>query len=447
VLFLLRVERRASRQVSVAFWIPTFWMLSIGSKSFALWFGVTGDNDSGSPLDRLILTGLGLAGVVMLARRRFDWATALRRHGWLLALLFYMFVSTLWSDITLIALKRWMREVIVVIMAMVVMSEANPRQALESLLRRSAYILIPYSLLLIKYYPALGRGYGRWSGMTYWNGVTPSKNTLGCLCLISSFFLFWALYRRWRGPVPAGGRHVPWADASVLFIALLLLKGPEHGYSATSTGCLVLGIATFLGLRRYRKLGRPVPRWALLAFVILLIGFGVATPFLGGSNLANFTPLFGRDETLTDRTSIWAALMPDVRSEPLFGHGFQSFWTSVRREMYFGMPHAHNGYLDIMLETGAVGLALHTIWLLSCVGKLHRALAQDYDRASLALSFLLVTLVYNFTETTLNSLAWQATAVITITTFVVPNKPSRACRRGLACNPAAESTGVFEGAT
>ena len=125
VLFLLRVEARRSSRVSAAMWIPTIWMLLISSKSLAMWFGVGGDNESGSMLDRLVLTALGVAGMAVLVRRRFDWQEALRRHGWLVALFAYMFVSTLWSDITLIALKRWVRDAIVLVMALVIMSEAK----------------------------------------------------------------------------------------------------------------------------------------------------------------------------------------------------------------------------------------------------------------------------------------------------------------------------------
>ena len=157
VLFLLRQERRESAGVSAAVWIPTLWMLAIASKPLAIWFGMAGDNESGSLPDRVLLTALGAAGIAVLARRRYDWSGALRRHGWLLALLAYMLVSTLWSDITFIALKRWVRDAIVVIMALVIMSEANPREALGSLLRRSAYILIPFSLMLVKYLSVTGR--------------------------------------------------------------------------------------------------------------------------------------------------------------------------------------------------------------------------------------------------------------------------------------------------
>src|SRR5271168_3764280 len=101
VLFLLQLERRGSRRVSTALWIPTTWMLAIATKPLGVWFSVRGDNESGSELDRFVLTGLGVLAVVVLARRRFDWLGALRRQGWVLALLLYMCVSTFWSDITL----------------------------------------------------------------------------------------------------------------------------------------------------------------------------------------------------------------------------------------------------------------------------------------------------------------------------------------------------------
>jgi O-antigen ligase len=440
VAFLLWVEGRASRRVSAAFWIPTVWMLSIGSKPFAIWFGASGpDIESGSRFDEMILMGLCVSGIVMLIRRRFGWAAVLRQHGWLLALLLYMLASTLWSEIGMIAFRRWVREIIVVIMAMVVMSEAYPRQALESLMRRTTYILIPLSLVLIRYYGTLGRVYGRWSGHLEWTGVTFSKNMLGGLCLISILFLFWALYRGWGRSVPAGGRWLRWADMSVLLIAVYLLRGGGTMYSATSLACLGVGIVTFLALHRLRRLRQRTPLWALLVTLILVIGLGVATPFGGASYLSSLTPALGREETFTGRTWIWEAVIPEFKRMPWLGHGFQSFWTTERRAMVFGMPYAHNGYLDILLELGVVGLALYTAWVLSSVAKLRRMLAQDLDWASLALSFWIVVALYNYTESMLNSLAWQTTAVMTIITLVVPYKGRRARRQGPAFNPDSEA--------
>lgn len=415
VLFLLQVERRVSRGVSTALWIPTLWMLMVASRSLGAWFGMAGDNESGSLLDRLVLSGLSVLGIVVLTRRRSEWSGSLRRHTWLLALLAYMLVSTLWSDITYVALKRWMREVIVVIMALVTVSERNPCQALASLLRRSAYVLIPFSLVLIKYYPALGRQYGRWSGVEMWTGVTSQKNALGRLCMISIFFLLWSLHQRWRKRAPVAGRYLGWADVSVILVAMYLLNGAD---SSTSFATLMAGIATFLGLRLCLKLKLMVPQAGLLALMTFIIAFGVSAPFLGGSNVATFSSSLGRDETLTGRMEVWAAVLPVMKQQPLLGHGFGSFWTDARRELY-DIPTAHNGYLDILLELGEVGLTLYIVWLLSCVRQLHRALVQDYDWASLALCFLLMGLVYNTTESALNSLTEHMTAVVVLVSFVV----------------------------
>jgi O-antigen ligase len=430
VLFLLRLERRGSAGVSTALWIPTLWMLAIASKPLGTWFGMTGQAELGSPLDRFVLVCLGVAGMVVLARRRYDWSGALRGQGWLLALLAYMLVSSLWSDITLISVRRWGREAIVPIMALVIMSEANPRQALESLWRRSAYILIPFSLLLIKYYPAFGVDYGRWSGLQMWIGVTVHKNTLGRLCLVSALFLLWAVFRSWRdrGSPAAAGRYRVSADVVVLLITLFLLNGPENAYSATSIGTFALGATSLLGLAWLRKRRLMIPQAVLLGVVVLFIGLGVSAPFLEGSSLATVSSTLGRDETLTGRTVTWGDLIPVVKSRPLLGSGFGSFWTTSRRELY-EMSNGHNGYLDVLLELGWLGLAFYFAWLLSCTRRFHRTLAQDYDWGALTICFLLMVVVYNTTESALNSLAEQLTAVVALASVVVPYEPNAVARR------------------
>ena len=184
----------------------------------------------------------------------------------------------------------------------------------------------------------------------------------------------------------------------------------------------------FLGLGLLRNLKIVVPQAGLLALVAFFIAFGASAPFLGGSNVAIFSALLGRNSTLTGRTDVWAAVLPTMKRQPLLGYGFGSFWTDARRILY-DIPTAHNGYLDILLELGAVGLAFYTVWLLSCARKLHRALARDYQWASLAICFLLMSLIYNTTESSLNSLAEQLTAVLVLASTVVSRKPITANNR------------------
>jgi O-antigen ligase len=161
-----------------------------------------------------------------------------------------------------------------------------------------------------------------------------------------------------------------------------------------------------------------VPQPGLLVLFTVLIVFGVAAPFLGGSNVATFSASLGRDKTLTGRTEIWARMVPEVNSQPLLGHGFGSFWTTARRKSE-DFTDAHNGYLDTLLDLGVVGLVLYSAYFLSCIRKLHRALATDYHWASLAISFVAMALVYNTTESTLSSLVHQMTAVSVLMPLVV----------------------------
>ena len=250
VIVLLRIGRRECEGVSTAAWIPTLWMLAIASKPLGIWFGTAGSAESGSVLDRLLLVALAAAATAVLARRVRLWTPGLTQHLALLVLLTGMLVSTLWSEIPFIALRRWFREGIVLIMALLILSEEHPRRALSSVLRRSAYILIPYSVMLIKYFPQFGVDYARWSGLQMWVGVTLHKNTLGRLCLVSAFFLIWALFQRAGEPRREGTRLAWWADLSVLLLSLFLLGGAEDAYSATSLGTFGAGLVFYLWLRR-----------------------------------------------------------------------------------------------------------------------------------------------------------------------------------------------------
>ena len=73
--------------------------------------------------------------------------------------------------------------------------------------------------------------------------------------------------------------------------------------------------------------------------------YGTVTPFIGKLSLVDISSTFGRDETLTGRSEIWATLVPFAMKRPILGHGFGGFWTDARREI-IAASHGHNGYLD-----------------------------------------------------------------------------------------------------
>lgn len=432
VLYLLRYDRRQSSRVSAALWIPTIWTLSIASKSLAVWFGGRiEDVESGSPLDRIFISGLLLLALLILARRKLHWRLVLKQNGWLTLLILFMLISILWSDIPFISLKRWTKEITAVIMACVVLTEPAPRQAMESLFRRTAYILIPFSILVIKYFPAYGVAY-RWNGEVMWVGVTEQKNGLGRLCLVSAFFLIWTLVRRWKAKEISAHKFQTLAEVFLLGLTIWLLKGPSD-WAASATGfiALTVGLVAFAGLVWLKKCRLYLHPAVVTAIIGVIIVVGVITPFSQGSSVAGFTSLVSRNETLTGRTDIWDVLIPIVTHHPILGVGFGGFWTS-QTEAEIMVNEAHNGYLAVLLELGFVGFLITSMFLLSFAWKAAQAMTYDYDWASLCICFLLMATVHNISESSFDSFTRHLMAMILFLAVTLPAVTKRAYARSRA---------------
>jgi len=131
---------------------------------------------------------------------------------------------------------------------------------------------------------------------------------------------------------------------------------------------------------------------------LLLISFSVL--FLGFSPGALRT--MGRNPTLTDRTEVWGVLLTLV-TNPLVGSGFENFWLGPRLQkmwdLYWWHPNeAHNGYLEVYLNLGWVGIGLLFVVLATAYRRILKAWTSQAPLANLSLAYLFIGLVFNFTE-------------------------------------------------
>lgn len=389
----------------------------MASKPLGNWFETEGRHlDTGSPLDRMFLTSLLCLGLLVLILKKdvlkeFSWSSAIRDNYWLMLLLGYMLISVFWSEIPFISFKRWIKELLAVVMAFLLLTEASPRQAFESVCRRVIYILLPFSLLLIKYFPVYGRDYDRWKGLEMWMGVTLQKNGLGRLCFISVFFLVWSLVSRRQGREISAVKYQNHIEVFLIILALYLLKGPSRTYPATAVVALVAGLIGYALLLWMKKHKTSYNKLPYAAFIATGITFGMVTVFIGGSNLGSITSSLGRSSTLTGRTEIWAALLPTALKRPILGHGFGGFWTSKTEALYI-ITESHNGYLDVLLHLGFVGLLLLSLFLVSSSRKAQNEMTNDFHWASLRVCFLVMAVIHNVTESSFNSLASHLMALL-----------------------------------
>src|SRR5260370_30903672 len=87
-------------------------------------------------------------------------------------------------------------------MVLVILTDPDPVAALKRLFSRIGFVLLPLSILFIKYYPSIGRAFTV-SGSPMYTGVTTQKNQLAVICLIfrlGSLWCFLAVHRARHGP-------------------------------------------------------------------------------------------------------------------------------------------------------------------------------------------------------------------------------------------------------
>jgi exopolysaccharide production protein ExoQ len=402
---LFYLDRDKTVRTSKALWLPVIYLLLIGSRPASVWLGIappagTNVQLDGSPFDATIFGILLLATVVVLVRRGRRVLPFLRANWLILAYFGYCLISVLWSFHPDVAFKRWLKAIGDPAMCLVVVTDLQPIDALKRLISRVGFVLLPCSVLLIKYYPALGRAYGP-GGEPSNTGVATDKNMLGVMLFVISLSTLWhvlTLLREKRRPNRK--RHLV-AQGTLLAFGVVLFGMAN---SQTSTACFILG-GGLLVATRLRTIRRRPAMVHILCFTIFLAG-GLLLLLGGGSEVVQ---ALGRKSNLSGRTDIWAALIP-AAANPVVGAGFESFWISPNAEIARhtlkvkgwwdseGLIEAHDGYLEAYLNLGFLGLCLI---LLILTGGYRQAVAgfrRSPSMSGLLLAFVVCSAFYNITE-------------------------------------------------
>ena len=417
LLAVLRLDPAKDPGTSWALWLPAIWMFFVSTRLPSQWLGGQGGIlaaqafEEGNPLDRTIFSLLILLAVVILVTRSFNWGRFFTRNLFLLAFLSFALVSVCWSDFPAVALKRWFRDLGNYLVILVVLSDPQPVEAIRTLLRRLSYLLIPLSVLLIKYFPELSRHYDVWTGIASIDGATTSKNMLGVVCLICGLFFVWDTVTRWSDRKESRTKRIILVNFVFLAMTLWLLNLANSATSRVcfALGCLVIWAARTKWSRRHGSLIKVFLPACFCLYLFVAFGFG----FNG-----EMASRLGRDATLTDRTIIWNAVL-SINTNPLVGTGYESFWLGPRLERVWQaaghVNEAHNGYLEVYLNLGLIGLALLIGFVIASYRHICRMLAGGSILASFSLALWTIMLFYNMTEAAFKSqLMWLIFLLIAI---------------------------------
>jgi exopolysaccharide production protein ExoQ len=223
-----------------------------------------------------------------------------------------------------------------------------------------------------------------------WKGIYGYKNGLGSMMILSllAFFL----------SPKDNSKLYKWSGFSFSLILMIL---------STSKTSLVLFFLLIFMMQFYKNF-----RWRG-KISILFIDLGILVSgcfsFLIFSYWVELLTGLGKDPTLTGRTPVWGFAISKLMERPLFGYGREAFWApksqfaiEAGRTVTTGgwiVPHAHNGFIDIALDVGLIGLLLFLItFLITFVRSLKQAYAAQYSEELWSLAFLCFLVMNNLTE-------------------------------------------------
>jgi O-antigen ligase len=184
----------------------------------------------------------------------------------------------------------------------------------------------------------------------------------------------------------------------------------ERSNSATSRVCLVVGCLVIAAAHCKAIKRRPTILTGLIPAGIC--GCLVLAVAFWADISAAAAGAVGRDATLTDRTKIWSLLL-SMKISPLLGTGYESFWLGPRLQWFWrnaGLGHineAHNGFLEVYLNMGIIGLSLLGWFLIASYRTICRRSKPFSSCGSLSLALWTTLLFYSITEVSFRSgLMW-----------------------------------------
>ena len=394
------------KSTSVALSLPIAWYAISITRGISEWIHPSGGVPravayiEGNPIDRNIYLALIVLGILFLIARRIDWREMIRANVWMFALLAYMLASILWSDFQEIAFKRWVKFFGSIVMALIVLTEPEPVEAMIKLLRWCFLLIIPLNIITIKYFREIGVGWD-YLGSEMWTGITRHKNMLGEMCMISGMYFVWDTIRSW------GERRII-INIGYMAMIIYLMGGSSSSRSVSSMFILLMGLALFFGFQLAPRDPESLNRFFKRGIIVLLLCVGAIQ--VGVMAFSQDRSIFdvslqvsGRDPTLTGRTELWTDILQIASNHPLFGVGYGSFWignlSNNLWERHIWMPQqAHNGYIDVYVELGLTGLALLAGLLIATFNKIKERFISNFEIGRFQMALFVMLVVHNVPE-------------------------------------------------
>lgn len=352
------------------------------------------DPESSRLLRMMWLPIYGVIGLLACLRLPGMLAISLRMPMTLLVLML-IGISTLWSIDGDVTFRRFIALALTTAFGVWLAARYTWRDLL-AILGLTWLLLAVGSLVAALAVPSFGVESNVHAGA--WRGLWFTKNIMGGnMARASLLFGVLALTQTHLRKVWIGGFLI-----SIVLVIMSTSKTSLLGM-LLGFGILVLG-----AIMRRGPVSALAITWASVTFGgVLALVFVFQPDFI--------FEMLGRDPSLTGRTDIWAALTDVIADRPWFGYGYGAFWTEgslaaeyVREQTQWRVPTAHNGWLELWLGVGAIGVGAFAI---SFLASTLRAIGTAFNNwyGFFALGFILQFLLFSMSESIIfqqNAITW-----------------------------------------
>jgi len=342
-----------------------------------------------SVVNQLLYGGLFIISLICLIPRKDEFFAIIKREKFFSLFIVFAVISILWSDYSLLTFKRIFRIITVFLTCISFLLYVDSS---EEILKPFKYILYPYLVLTLIVVLVLPEA--KDPQFQTWRGFTSHKNSLGEIGYIAVILC----YIFYKGENSVRSKTIA---AFMLFLSTILLIG---SFSSTSIIILIFlfGLAVLLSLDKIFKpirIGRTVSFITITFFAIFVIGIMILSPELGKL----IPELFGKDTTFSGRTILWDYLLTEIQFNHILGSGYQAFWIPESKRIillnetfYSPFNQAHNGYIDILLQSGYIGFVMMIMIFINYF--------NNYVKISKPhpwVLFILVSILSNFQESSI----------------------------------------------
>jgi O-antigen ligase len=303
-------------------------------------------------------------------------------------------ISLIWTENFGISTKRVFLIVLVYISIFISLDEIKYRKSMD-ILRAALVFMLAFNFVSVFAYPdvAIHPEGGQW------RGLMAHKNIAGMASAVT--VLLFAL----------DGKHIPrLIRGGVIISGLLFLY---QTWSRTAVIAIVVALPVGLVMS---SISPKTKSWVhrhdkSIAHVVWTI---TAAVFLGLIFLTLQRDLFvsftDDATTLSLRNSIWRPMLQFYLDHPILGSGYGAYWdSSIKNISAFStqrwlgsVDQGHNGYLDILVQTGLPGLifGLCAVFTWPAI-QMGTMLVHQASRAGVIFALIFFFLIENCTESSL----------------------------------------------